>query len=732
MDPRPRHFTRYLLARWSLPLLGALLFYGCLLVANELVGISREIFQQGAPLRWLMPLLAATLPEILGMVLPMAAVLGGLLGTQNLMEGSELVAAQGLGITRSGWLRPYGLLAGLILVFATLNAHWGVPASSRLQIHLRERMIQEAKARFLKAGGAPWYPVPSPQTALWADTTGQLHVMEAAPDGIKHIVSSNFSYSLKNNEDNSWDLRVDMRNLGGVVYQPRSGSVLHLHQDEQALDYHIPAPTRILKVTHFRHTPTPELWRLGSREALVELTRRFTLPVASAALLLVGIALSFGHPRFHKGGAVIRSLGVIVLYYLLLKTLENQYLAEKLKSVVPIFILPLAFFAWGWWLLGRRLSPHHSNRWAARWQRWFGPWLARLAPLKEKVDSGIVHLEDRIHGKGVERGVLDRWSASAWLRQWGSALGSLLVLNLLIEYANLAGDLSENHVGFGVFLLYCFWNLVTLMPMLGPIAFLLGWVMTLSESATSQEWTALRAGGVSLVRFIWSSRWAWGSVLIASVLLNILASPVATRKSRELYGKILNRTPSSSRVKPWLYLGRTGVVWRLEGSERWGFPLKAPGEAPVLLRWGLGQSHSEALAWGGGRLVQGPPAEKLFPALSLRSVASPDEAATLELVQWQTWAPAPEQAYLLWNRLLGWLAAPCLVLASLAFAFPGPRQGRGTALGFALVVGLLYLGLQALFGGAAKAGEIPAPWGVLAPCLLLLSTWFLRMRRLRT
>lgn len=732
MTLKPRLFTRYLLTRWSLPLLGALLFYGCLLMAQEMVGISREIFQQGAPLRWLIPLLMATLPEILGMVLPMAAVLGGLMGTQNLLEGSELVAAQGLGVRRFDWLRPYGLLAGLILVLATVNAHWGVPASSRLQIHLRERMIQEAKARFLKPGGAPWYPAPSPQTALWADPTGQLHVMEATPGGIKHIVSKNFTYSLKNNEDNSWDLRVSMRDLGGVVYQPRTGSVLHLHQDAQALDYHIPAPTRILKVTHFRHTATSDLWKLGTREAMVELNHRLTLPLASAALLLLGIALSFGHPRFHKGGSVVRSLGVIILYYLLLKTLENQFLAEKVKSPAALFGLPFVFLLWGWWLLRRRLRPHHSNRWSARWQRWFGPLLSRLKPLKEQVGEGWVHMEDRIHGHGVERGVMDRWSASAWLRQWAGALGSLLVLNLLIEYANLAGDLSEHHVGFGVFLAYWLWNLPTLLPVLAPIAFLLGWVLTLSESATSQEWTALRAGGVSLVQFIWSSRWAWGTVLAASLVLNVAVGPIATRRSRELYERILDRAPSSSRVKPWLYLGATGVVWRLEGSERWGFPLKPAGEAPVLLRWGLGQSHSEALAWGGGRLVQGPPAEKLFPALSLRSVATPEEAPTLELAQWQTWAPAPEQSYLLWDRILGWLAAPCLVLASLASAFPGPRQGRGQALGIALVVGLLFLGLQALFGGAAKAGEIPASWGVLAPCLLLLSTWLLRMRRLRT
>ena len=43
--------TRYILRRWAWPILGALLFYGLLLLANETVQISREIFVEGAPLR---------------------------------------------------------------------------------------------------------------------------------------------------------------------------------------------------------------------------------------------------------------------------------------------------------------------------------------------------------------------------------------------------------------------------------------------------------------------------------------------------------------------------------------------------------------------------------------------------------------------------------------------------------------------------------------------------------
>ena len=68
--------TRYVLRRWAQPFLGALLFYGFLLLSWEMINISREIFSEGAPLRWLLPLLLTSMPENLAMVLPMAAVLG--------------------------------------------------------------------------------------------------------------------------------------------------------------------------------------------------------------------------------------------------------------------------------------------------------------------------------------------------------------------------------------------------------------------------------------------------------------------------------------------------------------------------------------------------------------------------------------------------------------------------------------------------------------------------------
>ena len=43
----PSILTRYVLRRWATPFLGALFFYGFLLLSWEMVTISKQIFSQG-------------------------------------------------------------------------------------------------------------------------------------------------------------------------------------------------------------------------------------------------------------------------------------------------------------------------------------------------------------------------------------------------------------------------------------------------------------------------------------------------------------------------------------------------------------------------------------------------------------------------------------------------------------------------------------------------------------
>lgn len=363
----PSILTRYLLRRWLTPFLGAIIFYGLLLIAWETVALSREIFSQGAALRWLLPLLLLSLPETFSMVIPMAAVLGGLLGTQQLMEGSELVAAQGLGAGRRTWFVPWSILGTSLLVMASLNAHILVPAAAGFQRTLRHRMADEAMAKFLRPGSPPWHPLGSPGSAFWLSGTGQFHIMEAKASGIQHLTASRMTYALGNTPTGQVEIQLFLEDLRGTSYPASGGGgPVQIKEEQHFQRFLVPYAPRLLTPLAMRYAPSGALLRIWRDPrapmpqrwgSAVELGRRLTLPLAGLSLLLLGIGLGFGHARFYRGGAIVKSLGVILTYYFLMKSMENLVLDGRLPAVGPTLLLPLLFLWAGWSILNRRLSP---------------------------------------------------------------------------------------------------------------------------------------------------------------------------------------------------------------------------------------------------------------------------------------------------------------------------------------------------------------------------------------
>ncbi|MGA2081907.1 MAG: LptF/LptG family permease [Holophaga sp.] len=740
---------KYLLKRWMYPLVGALLFYGGMLMAYEVVGVTKEIFSVGAPFRWVGPLLLLAMPENLGIVLPMAATLGGLMGTQHLSEGSELVASQGLGVGMRVLVKPWLLLSAVLVILGTLNAHYLVPWSNATQQAVQTRMLEEARTRFLRPGASPWSPPRAPRSAVWVARDHQIHLMEVTNERVQHLVATRLTWGQTEKPLEHSEINLHLEDLHGITYRKVDGKVTWIRERQHSYTIDVPPMPKLLKSTNCRFQATDTLMAQDTPDALVELSRRFTLPLASCALLLLGVALGVGHPRFQRGGAVIKSLGVILIYYLVMKYFENHVLSDKVASPfnqIALFLLPLLFLVAGFILLARKLYPHHSNRFrrlppvraAIHWVQ-TAPKLARLVVFLQAVGRRLVTaakwlVPQRRDWPLTGRRVLSFWSNDLWWRNWGSVMGTFLALSLLIEYASLAGDLVHNRVSGLVFLHYWVWNLPTFLAVVLPLAFLLGGVLALSEATMSREWVALRAGGVSFLQWSRAGIRGWGGVVALTFVLQAGVAPLAFERADNLYREILGRPALSLQTRPaWLNLGSTGVVWFLDGPVRWGFPLKpAAPDIPIMLRWEIGAERSRALPWNGLALVDGPATAELFPSRALRESTSAEATPTKDLFAWQKWAPDPERATMIWSRLLGFLAGPCLLFCMLPFAFPSPRGGRGQALGYALVAGLIFMGLQALFTGAAKAGEFPPLWGVLSPMVLVLGFGLTKLHRLRT
>ena len=709
------------------------MFFSGLLIANDMVQLSQDIFSQGAPIEWLVPIILTTFPETLALVLPMAAILGGLLGTQQLSEGSEMVASQGLGVGIRSILKAWALLSFGLILLASINAHLIVPSMGRSIDRIENQMAEDTKTRFLRPGAAPFFPPKSPQTGLWVAPSGEVHLFDVTNTEVQHLVAKDLSWNREATQGGKPSIIIKLQHLKGCYYQKSSDSVGLLDQQSQLLRIDLPSRPEILAPTPVRYLSTGQLMKTRTKDCWIELGRRITLPFSTVAFLLLGIALGLEHPRFRKGGALVRSLGVILVYYLIMKLSENWYLAGKGKEFY-LFLPPVIFFLVGILVLILKMKPHRSSRFS----------IAIIFNFCIKYESKIKHLIFKTSKLLPIRsssprplppsrpGILGRWTRRLWWRNWGATVGTLLTLDLLIEFARLAAELSKNGLPYSLFLRYWIWNLPSFLIIAFPVSFLLGGVLAFSDAAVAREWVALRAGGTSLLQWIGSGAKAWVSILLISLVMQAVVAPVVLRRADSLHRTIKNQPDRIYQSKPWMHLTSSEVLWFLEKDYRWGFTLKSPGSAPILYRWKRDSVRADQLPWDSLHFESGPEASMLFPNEALRRSSRAEETSTFDLYLWQKWAPDAERATMFWGRLLDWLAGPCLMFAMLAFTFPAPRKGRGQVLGISLVIGLLFLGMQALLGGAARAGEIPALWGVGAPLLVLLGTGFVNLKRLQT
>ena len=781
----PSILVRYFMRRWGIQILAGFVFFGCLLIAWEVKGISETIFEQHASIRKLIPLLLTTIPWNVGMILPMTTVLGALMGTQHLSEGSELVASQGLGHGTRGFLKPWGLLSLILIVCSIVNAHWVYPWASRMESRLFYEMVEETALTggympkpgeepkpikgnaFFHGSGDGDSALLQNQTVYWgvSKDDDKLHIIQMGPETVSHLISDTYSYKIEKVKLDRQSVIEQMRLCfrfddvkGKSVGRGAKANEHFMDMSYQVFE--VSQPVQIKKQalyvpTTMRHLNTGELLRLAGSDhkdrivAGIELFRRLSNPFACCALLLLGIAIGLSHPRFYRGGALVKSILLIVVYIIALRVVEGWIENEAISWLGASALLPSLFFVAGWLLLYRKMHPtrHGRGKVAVLLSEFlkrvgFHELLSQLKRIARHILPTSIRtvFRKRHHGRR-ENKIITRWTAKKWWSNFWGVMGIFMLFHVFIEFSGLLSYIAMGGGRLWVFVKYWVCNLPVALPFVLPIVFLFAWTLTFSNAAVSREWTALRAGGVSLVRWVMGSWKAWGTAIIATFFVGAYLAPRTYAAKNRYYWQIKDKNsrpekkaaPQAAEEFPTtLFMGNTGVFWYSEDSGRWGFPLLSPSKAPSIIHWEYADSLTQQADWDGTGWVQGVDAEALFPASPLRKYRKVDEIPTSDLFVWQAWAPSPDRGTRLWGRLLKWLAGPCLFFAALGYLFPAPRSGRGLTLGYALVLSLAFIWMQTVFDGAAEAGHLPPLWGVLAPILMLLGFGLVNLHRLRT
>lgn len=152
-------FDRYVLSL----MLAVFAFFAFVLVAvywvNQAVRLFERLIADGQTAVVVLEFTLLTLPNVMRLVLPVAAFVATLYATNRLAGESELVVMQATGVSPARLARPVAFYGLAVAVLVTLLVHWVVPAS-RAELSARSEAIERDIVAGLLVEGAFVHPVP--------------------------------------------------------------------------------------------------------------------------------------------------------------------------------------------------------------------------------------------------------------------------------------------------------------------------------------------------------------------------------------------------------------------------------------------------------------------------------------------------------------------------------------------------------------------------------------------
>jgi lipopolysaccharide export system permease protein len=139
-------FDRYIARELFVPFAGATLFVSQLLLATQLFSEAEVLLGAGISAADVATVAAALMPSLLGFILPIAFLLGTVLGLGRLAEDREVVALGAAGVSPARLLRVPLVGALAVAALGLALARWVEPAAAAL-VRARVAAIVERKLR---------------------------------------------------------------------------------------------------------------------------------------------------------------------------------------------------------------------------------------------------------------------------------------------------------------------------------------------------------------------------------------------------------------------------------------------------------------------------------------------------------------------------------------------------------------------------------------------------------
>jgi LPS export ABC transporter permease LptG/LPS export ABC transporter permease LptF len=488
-------------------------------------------------------LFAYVLPAALVFTLPMALLVGILIGLGRLGVDQELTALAACGVGTRRIVRPLLEVSVAALALALVFTLWLAPLASRRLSALTARLATEEAAAsvqprvfFQPAGISNLVVYVGSATAggrLWR------HVLVA---DLRAAGAPQLTLAASGTLLRQGARRVQLHLTQGAQYttdaaHPGTSVVSSFH----SIDIPFLLPPLAARPPALTAEPLATLWRQARfardwRAARIEFYRRFALAFATLALALLGIALGLRGGRGGKAGGFVLTLMLIVAYYLLFILGLGLAKQGKIPPFLGAWGANLLFLAWGVWAISRLGRIPQRPIEGADPVAWIRTALSRRAA-RAAASAGRRRLWTPT--------LLEGYVLREFLGYTGLLLATFLVLILVFTVFELIGSILQHHIGIGLVLEYLLYFSPQLIYMIIPVAILVGVLLTFGLMSKSNEITALKASGVSVYRLLIPAITVAVALCGAQFVLDATLLPAFNQRQDQLHAEIKGQPPQT-------------------------------------------------------------------------------------------------------------------------------------------------------------------------------------------
>ena len=782
-----RKLNRYIISEILGPLGLGFLVYTFILLIRFLFQSAEMIIRRGLPAPIVGRLLLLTLPNIVVLTLPMSLLFGILIAVGRLSSDSELIAMRSSGISLLTLYKPILMLSAFFTLLNTglmvYALPWGNHALQELRLEVATQSVsQQVQPRvfYEEWEGKVVYVFETPQgekrwkgvflaeslptgqsnqitTADWGevrvDPTGEKIVLRLY-NAIRHKVDLSAPDRYEVSRHKRLDLILDDQFTSGQKAKMEVSKGIR--------------ELTIQELRDLREDPTASFEQRNLAE--VEIHKKFSIPMACMVFGLFALPLGINNRRGGKASGFALSIGVIVVYYLLLNNGEEAARFGKLPGWLAMWSPNILLAICGVFLLMRRnrdksLLLSRVDRWI-REDVWGGMlrlkglrqgWRQELRkeqqrrrevkaaarPVRARPRRDLVLLLPRL--RLAFPNLLDRYVVRMFSLVFFLVVLSGVSLFIIFDLSETVDEILKNKVPNALVLAYYKYLSLQMFYEIAPIVVLVTTLMTFSLLSRKNEIMACKALGVSLYRLALPALAFALAVTLFCTYLQSEVLPASNEKVAQLKDRIRGNTTVRTyrrADRQWLF-GQGRYIYNylhydpqqqaLQRLQVFDFDAdhrltrrlltetaQYIGDAWVFSKgWSRSFSGVEVTSYKRidvPKIVRYPETPSYFDS----EIRPPEQMRYGELKDYieelkESGQAVPELQVQLYNKVAFPVVSFIMALVGLPFAFRLGRQGALYGIGFSVVLGMIFLGIFAFFTKLGEAGALPPAVAVWSP-----------------